>query len=166
MGSDREPGHRDGEPAPGSDWTSRAHFTPPLPGPEFWENQVGASGTLVYLSEKWVDNSPTWMLAQASGRQACEWKGSSGGHGLQAGAGGAAWILGEGQTQLLGPKCFSVPEALGCTSRGAWDDRITLCDDHGLAEWFVGQQMAAGPMAFMQPRSERLVQSQEEEWVR
>ena len=122
-------------------------------------------GALVYLSEKWVDNSPTWMLAQASGQQACEWEGSSGGHGRQAGAGSAAWILGEGQAQPLGSKCFSVPEALGYTSRGAWDDWITLCDEHGQAEWSAGQLMAAGPMAFMPPRSERFVQSQEEEWV-
>lgn len=83
-------------------------------------------GALVYLSEKWIDNSPTWILAQANGQQACEWEGSSGGHGRQAGAGSAAWILGEGQAQPLGSKCFSVPEALGYTSRGAWDDRITL----------------------------------------
>ena len=80
-------------------------------------------------------------------------------------AGSAAWILGEAQAQPLGPKCFSVPEALGCMSRGAWDDRITLGYDHGQAEWSTGQRMAAGPMAFMQPRSERFIQSQEEEWV-
>ena len=30
---------------------------------------------MVYLPEKWVDNLPTWMLAQARGWQACEWKG-------------------------------------------------------------------------------------------
>lgn len=51
-------------------------------------------------------------------------------------AGSAAWILGEAQAQPLGPKCFSVPEALGCMSRGAWDAQDhSLGYDHGWWGW-------------------------------
>ena len=73
------------------------------------------------------------------------------------------WVRDKGAAQ--GPECFSVPDALSCTPRGAWADRITLCDDHGQAEWSEGQEMAAGPTAFMQPRSDGLVQSQGQVWV-